>query len=95
MTTLKYKRGIEKYTFILSNGIECNEEEKVYHVYQGKLKIGFISNDEDLKTWFFYKNINSDYLFGGDTLKEAKELLSKCLSSEHWNAKRVQKYFNN
>tara|TARA_R110000868_G_scaffold270662_1_gene530081 strand:- start:58 stop:339 length:282 start_codon:yes stop_codon:yes gene_type:complete len=92
---LKYKRGVEKYSFFLSNGIQCQEEEKVYYVYQDETKIGFISNDKDLKTWRFYKNIDSDYLCGGLTLKEAKESLNRCLSSEHWNAKEVQEYFNN
>jgi len=95
MTTLKYKKGIEKYSFFLSNGTECQEEEKVYYVFQDGRKIGFISNDKDCQNWTFYKNFDSDYLCGGDTLKEAKENLSRCLSSNHWNAERVQKYFNN
>ena len=92
---LTYKRGIEKYSFYLSDGTQCNEAEKVYYVYQGKSKIGFISNDRDLNTWYFYKNIDSEYLCGGLTLKEAKENLNKCISPNHFNAERVQKYFNN
>tara|TARA_R110001606_G_scaffold376_1_gene1541 strand:- start:184 stop:465 length:282 start_codon:yes stop_codon:yes gene_type:complete len=92
---LNYKRGVVKYSFFLSNGTQYEVEEEVYHVYQNETKIGFMSNDEDLKEWFFYKNIDSDYLCGGLTLKEAKESLSRCLSSEHWNAKEVQEYFNN
>jgi hypothetical protein len=92
---LNYKRGVVKYSFFPSNGTQYEVEEEVYHVYQNETKIGFMSNDEDLKEWFFYKNIDSDYLCGGLTLKEAKESLSRCLSSEHWNAKEVQEYFNN
>jgi len=38
---LKYKRGVVKYTFFLSNGTQCQEEEKVYYVYQDETKIGF------------------------------------------------------
>ena len=70
---LEYRRGIEKYNFFLSNGIQCHEEEKVYHVYLGKTKIGFISKDKDLQDWFFYKNTDSDYLCGGSTLKDLVE----------------------
>ena len=92
---LNYKRGFEKYSFFLSNGTQYQAEEEVYHVYQNETKIGFMSHDEDLKEWFFYKNIDSDYLCGGLTLKQAKESLNRCLSSEHWNAKEVQEYFNN
>ena len=92
---LKYKRGVEKYTFYLSDGTQCHEEEKVYNVYQGSHKIGFISNDNYIVNWRFYKNTVSDYLCAGETLKEAKETLTKCLSLNHWNAKEVQKYFNN
>ena len=90
---MTYKRGIEKYSFYLSDGTRCDEAQKVYHVYQSVAKIGFISKTID--TWHFYKNIDSDYLCGGLTLKEAKESLSKCLTAEHWNAKEVQEYFNN
>lgn len=93
MEKLTYKKGFEKYTLILSNGLECQEEEKVYHVYQGANKIGFISNCEILKSWSFYKNIDSDYLCGGDTLKDAKSTLERCLSPEHWNIEETKKYF--
>mgnify|MGYP003113803405 CR=1 FL=1 len=92
---LTYKRGVEKYDFFLSNGIKCHEEEKVYYVFKDKIKIGFISNDKVLNEWRFSKNIDSEFLCGGLTLKEAKESLNSCLSSEHWNAKEVQEYFNN
>jgi len=92
---LTYKRGIEKYNFFLSNGTQCQEEEKVYHVYQGQLKIGFISNDKDLETWFFYKNTDSDYLCGGSTLKETKVNLLSCLTPDHRHTEKVHNYFNN
>ena len=40
---ITYKRGVEKYSFYLSDGTRCDEAEKVYYVYQGGAKIGFIS----------------------------------------------------
>ena len=62
---LKYKRGVVEYTFFLSNGTQCQEEEKVYYVYQDETKIGFISHDKDFSQWFFYKNIDSDFYVAG------------------------------
>jgi len=92
MEKLTYKKGVETYSLYIGKTLQ-NYEEKVYHVYQGSKKIGFISNDKDLKSWSFYKNINSDFLCGGDTLKEAKAILKECLSHDHWNKEETQKYF--
>lgn len=63
---LTYKKGF--YT-IDSDNYKC------YDVFKDGVKVAFISKDEVLNEWFAYKDINSDYLCGGLTLKEVKETL--------------------
>lgn len=76
MSELTYKREEVTFTYGGARIIE-RWTEKVWSVYSGDRRLGYIKKDEDLHEWFFYFNPNTNYFCGGFTLGEVKENLER------------------
>ena len=72
MIILEYKRDVE----VLDLAEYGTETIKVYRVLRDGKAIGYITKDIDFG-WIFYKDQNSNFLGGYETLKECKEWLSE------------------
>lgn len=102
MSQLTYKRKEVTFTYEGNGygGARFIEKwtEKVWAVYSGDRRLGYIKKDEDLHEWFFYFNPNTDYFCGGFTLAEVKENLERLYDrllqewGEHYVDELISRY---